>query len=195
MIRISTFRTAAAAACHRLAAPGMLVAALHAGAATVTGQFDFQASGFPVDAPFGTVNGTVAFSFDNAETFFGAADGSVHNGAPVHVSLGGLSLPGTWTPVLTYIKSGTVGGNPVSDLVSIGHALAGTGVNPGSDDWRLALNSASTQPAFREFTYAVASDPSRFFMTTTGQIAPVPEPGSLLLMATGLAVLGRRLTR
>lgn len=164
-------------------------------ATLVTGTLSFQADDFPIGAPFAAASGTIAFSFDNAASFFGATDGSVQNGAQVHVAVSGISLPGDWTPVLTYIQSGSIGGQPVADLLAIGHALAGTAVDAGTDDWRLALDTVSSSPSFREFTYAVGSLPGGPFMSTGGTLAPVPEPWSGALMAAGLVVLARRFHR
>ena len=92
--------------------------------------------------------------------------------------------------MVTYFKSGMIGGNPVEDLLSISHTLDGTVVNAGNDDWRVAFNSISTGPSFREFTYASAAAPGAIYMTFTGTASAVPEPASMALAGIGLAAWG-----
>jgi hypothetical protein len=88
-----------------------------------------------------------------------------------------------------------IGGNPVEDLLSISHTLDGTMVNAGNDDWRVAVNSISTGPSFREFTYASADAPGAIYMTFTGTASPVPEPASMALAGIGLAAWSVRRRR
>jgi hypothetical protein len=126
-------------------------------------------------------SGIVTFSFDNSAPFFNAADGVTVNGVVVDVSVSGLSLPGAWVPVLTYIDNVTV-----PDVLAIGHQLNGTVVNTNTDDWRVAFNTVSTNPTFREFAYA-SSSVSGVFVTPTGAVAPAPEPVTLTLLGLGLA--------
>ena len=167
-------------------------------AAIVTGSLSFSATGFPAGAPADPVVGTVTFSFDNTATFFNATNGTVTNGAPVTVSFSGLSLPGSWTPVLTYVSDGLLGGVQVHDLLSIGHVLNGTQTIAGTDDWRVAFNDISSLPAFREFTYTRTVDPIAQFQTFNGAVAAVPEPETMALMSVGLAAVAawrRRKTR
>jgi hypothetical protein len=171
-----------------------LTAASTACASLVTGSLSFTGTGFGAGAPVDPIVGSVSFSFDNSATFFGAADGSVQNGVPVSVSVTALNLPGNWTPVLTFIQSGMVGGMPVSDLMSIGHVLNGTGTVAGTDDWRIAFNTISATPGFREFTYTVAGRPE-LFQSFVGQVSQVPEPATLALGAVGLAAVLARYRR
>ena len=160
-------------------------------AATIAASYYFTASGFGAGAPQDFVQGVITYSFDNSAPFFNAADGAIVNGSVVHVSISGLTLPGAWTPVLTYINNAAV-----PDVLAIGHQLNGTVVNSGTDDWRVALNTVSTSPAFREFAYS-SSAVSGVFVTTTGTAAAVPEPATLVLLGAGLAcvLLKRRLNR
>lgn len=166
---------AAALACALLAGPA-------AQAAIVSGTWSFEAVGLPLDP----IVGSVSFSFDNSASFFNAVDGATANGAPVEVHVDGLNLPGGWTPVLTFIKSGVIGGVPVEDLMSIGHVLNGTQTFMGTDDWRIAFNRISTAPSFREFTYTSALSPGVQFQTFVGSVSAVPEPGTPALLALGL---------
>jgi hypothetical protein len=171
----------------------ILVGPSAASAAVITSSLTFTATGFPGGAPVDPVSGLVNFSFDNSANFFNAANGSTQNNAPVQVSVSGLNLPGSWTPVMTYIKSGLIGTTPVEDLLSISHALDGTMVRAGNDDWRVAFDAISTGPSFREFTYARADAPGTLFMTFEGTASVVPEPTSLLLLSVmGLALVGSR---
>jgi len=153
-----------------------------AGAAIITGSASFTATGFGVGAPADPVSGTVAWSFDNSANIFNAANGAIANGVPVLVDVIALSLPGNWTPVLSYFKSAVVNGITFTDVLAIGNALNGTVVVLGTDDWRVAFNGASTQVSFREFTYATANT-SQLFTTTNGV---VPEPSTLGILAIGL---------
>ncbi len=162
-----------------------LSAAGAAQAALVSGTYSFTATGLPTNP----IVGVVSFSFDNTATFFSAANGSTANGSPVQVSVSGLNLPGSWTPVLTFILAGNVGGNPVTDLMSIGHSLNGTATTMGTDDWRIAFNTISTVPSFREFTYTQASAPGVQFQTFVGHVTAVPEPSTVACMGLGLAAL------
>lgn len=163
-----------------------LVGAGSAQAVVVSGSFSFTATGLPISP----IVGTVSYSFDNTAGFFNAANGATANGSPVQVSFTGLNnLPGSWTPVLTYVLSGNIGGNPVADLMSIGHTLNGTATTMGTDDWRIAFNTISTAPGFREFTYTQASAPGAQFQTFAGSVTAVPEPTTAAFMGLGLAVL------
>jgi MYXO-CTERM domain-containing protein len=178
------------------AALAVLAAPSAASAAIIAGSLAFTATSFPGGAPVDPISGRVNFSFDNSANFRNAENGSTQNGAPVHVSASGLNLPGSWTPVMTYFKSGTLpNGTPVEDLLSISHTLDGTIVNPGNDDWRVAFNTISTNPSFLEFTYARSTAPGTIFMTFTGTASAVPKPTSLALFIIGLAGLGVRRRR
>lgn len=162
-----------------------LLAAPATHATIVTGTWSFEAYGLPIDP----IIGTVSFSFDNSASFFNAANGATANGTSVTVSVDGLNLPGDWVPVLTFIKSGVIGGMPVEDLMSIGHGLNGTQTVMGTDDWRIAFNRISTAPSFREFTYTSALAPGVQFQTFVGTASAVPEPPASALLALGLVSL------
>src|SRR5688572_20608563 len=193
---VSRFAVKVARACTAATAMLVLLAGPSAAsAAVITGSLAFTATGFPSGAPVEPVSGLVNYSFDNSANFLSAANGSIQNGAPVQVSVSGLNLPGSWTPALTYVKSGMLGGVPVTDVMAIGHALDGTVVNAGNDDWRVAFTPISTGPSFREFTYARADAPGAIFMTFTGTATVVPEPISMVPMGIGLAALGVRRRR
>jgi hypothetical protein len=161
-----------------------LVVALLAGApaghaAIVSNSLSFTASGFPSGSPQDPVTGAVSYSFDNTATFLNQVDGATANGAAVSVSLISLSLAGTWTPVLTYIQA--------LDVLAIGNGPT-TVVTAGTNDWRFAVTNVSTNPVFREFVYSNAGATTSF-LTTTGTVSAVPEPGSAWLLLGGLGSL------
>lgn len=182
MFRVRTPVVSAALAALGLAGP------LAAEAAIVSGSLSFTAWSFtPTGAPVDPISGVVSYSFDNSATFTNVADGGTANGAPVSVSFSGLTLPGSWVPVLTYFTVSPIG---QADVMAIGNGPT-TVVTGGTDDWRVAVRDISTtSPLFREFVYASASIPTAVFTSLTGSVAAVPEPGTLALFGLGLAALG-----
>ena len=160
---------------------GLLAAPMAAQATLVSGSLSFTATGFsPAGAPIDPVTGTVSYSFDDSAAFFNAADGAFVNGVFVDVSVSAINLPGSWTPVLTYIKA--------IDVFAIGQGPT-TVVTAGTDDWRFAVTNIAN-PVFREFVYASSGIPETAFLTTTGSVTAVPEPGTWALMLLGAAVTG-----
>jgi hypothetical protein len=165
-----------AAAALAALAPGL------ASAAIVSGTLTFTAQNFGPGAPVDPVTGTVTFSFDNAASIFNATSGGA-----VQFSVTGLNLPGSWTPVMSYLKDNTIGGFRLVDVLSFGHsANGGTATAFGTDDWRVAFNNISTAPSFREFTYTTTALTNGQYQTFVGR---VPEPGTLGLAAFALAGL------
>lgn len=172
-------------------AAGLIAGSTATHAAIVSGSLSFSATAFtPAGAPVDPVTGTVHYSFDNSANIFNAADGTLANGAVVDVSVTGLNLTGSWTPVLTYFQNYTIPGGPtVIDVLAIGNGPT-TVVVAGTDDWRFAANNASTSPGFRELWYARSDMADLVFMSGAGSVAVVPEPGTLALFGLGLGALG-----
>lgn len=168
-----------------------LAAALLAGptiahAVIVSGSLAFSATGLPAGAPINPVTGSVSYSFDNSAGFFNQPDGATVNGVVIDVNVLGISLPGTWVPVLTYIQN--------LDVLAIGHGPT-TVVTAGTDDWRFAVTNVSSNPVFREFVYSEATIADATFLTNTGTVAMIPEPATGALLALGLAALRLRRPR
>lgn len=174
---------------------GLLASSTLAEAALITGHWHFTASGFTAGAPVDPVTGTVTYRFDNSATFLNQPLGALVNGVVLDATISGNIPGGPGTLVMTYfLDTVTPGGVRVMDVLAIGRAPA-TLVAGGTNDWRFGVTDVSTNPVFREFVYGVESIPAVTFITTTGSLTAVPEPGTLTLLSLGLAGLASRKRR
>jgi len=146
-------------------------------AAIIEGTFAFSASQFTNS--FNEVTGSVTLSFDTA-------GGGIAN-RRTGITLNSLNFALGSAIGFTYFAS--------VDRLLIGGMLNGVnGVNAGTQDFVLAIDSVSTAPTFRSLVEA-RRNRTTTGRSTTGQVTftptaiAVPEPSTPLLLATGLAAL------
>ena len=160
------------------------------GAAPITHTYEFSAVGFSAFSgavpPTDPVTGSVTVTFDATLT---SLDFPVD---AIALTIGGH----------TYSAAEVTADFPfgLGDALLIGATVKTNGeLENGTDDFAFVINDASTgNPSLALFAYTTV-DTVDLFETTTGAVtspvATVPEPGSWLLLATGLTGLlgyGRR---
>lgn len=155
------------------------------GAAPITRTYDFSAVGFSAFSaavpPTDPVTGSVTVTFDPALTTLDFPVDAItltigtHTYSAAEVT---ADFPFGLTPAL--LIGATVLGNDQ--------------LQTGTDDFDIVIDDAIVNPTLVLFGYTTVGQPD-LFQTTTGAVSSpitsVPEPGSWLMLATGLAgVLG-----
>ena len=145
----------------------------------------FTASGFVPEGPTDPVTGSFTYdapSITSDPTSFTA----------VNLTIGGHAYTLAEVGSVPNLIGGVVNGVDV--------------LQSGTDDFDLLWDPASSSPAsfFRDFEYAISSNPARIFETTNftqfsvTATSAVPEPSTWAMMAlgfAGLGILGYRKTR
>ncbi len=130
---------------------------------------------------FSSGTGTISLNFNQNQKFLGLLWGSVDQSN----EYGGKTAPNA----LTFLRNGVVVGSVTGDSIQ-----SQTGVNTGGSrsfggSYYILIND--TSGAFNQVVLSsgVRSFEAASFESSTGNIA-VPEPGSLLLLGTGIILLG-----
>lgn len=158
-----------------------------AAAAIITLNETFTVTGImPAGAPLSTLTGTFSLTLDDA------VDSVDTTGTVLTISVPGLSLAGA-TPMYAYAVA--------SDILHVGAYSVGNFVtNAGTNYISILIDHPFTTPVLRGAQYSQAGLTSNFF-SRVGTVTPVdaptpvstvPEPVSLALLSTGLALTALR---
>jgi hypothetical protein len=136
--------------------------------------------GFPTVAPINPVVGSVTITFDTTVAILGTTT--------TGITLNNINL--NLTPSILQFRY-----DPFLGVLIVANTGPTIVVGAGQNDFFVALDNAATTPTFGELDYAQSQVTDHFFMSRTGTatvtaVTDLPEPGALLLVATGLVALG-----
>jgi hypothetical protein len=152
-----------------------------AAASIITLNETFTVTGLSSGSPLSTLTGSFSLTFDNS------ADALDTTGTVLTISVDGLSLAGA-TTMFAYTHA--------FDTLHVGAYSVGNFVtNAGTNYIDLHISQISTTPMFADAQFSQAGFSQNFFsrtgtVTPVTPVAAVPEPVSLALLSTGLAITG-----